>query len=326
MSRSLSRRQFGLAACAGMLIAARVQGASTGIPVPGTGRKVAACGDDFEDPAWEYYPNGPKSSYNIDKNIRTPGGIAKNDRWFEAALRGQPDIVKRVPTPEGGIPGSEGSLLLATRYSGVPGRRSNEAQQDDLIANVKSKLGGLVPVWQTPNVTTRVYVPQVDKWERRNGGSFGFRAGLRATHTKEGEREEYWPGFFIQTMFQQDKNGGVHPSAHFAIRSDIYGRDIQGPKITGPGWWTLGMTFTPDGQVHYFGREGIDDLTEEDHLASYFPYKYRAYALEAFFYNVISMDNGNTWSTQWIVDDPAFYLATPADKNRMANPGGNSQR
>ncbi len=340
MDGQLSRRTFGLAAVAGM-IAVHSEAADTAapkppakvypnVPVPGTGQKVS--GDDFEDANWAWVPNGSKSSYNLDKNIRSPGGISKNNLWFEAALRGQPDVIKRVTTPEDGIPGSSGSMMLATLQPGVPGRVTNDQQQDDLVHNLKSRLGGVMPVYQTPNATTRVWVPPVEKWERRNGSSFGFRAGLRATHTKKDketgrvEKEEYWPGFFIQTKFTTDQFGGVHPTAHFTIRSDSRGRDLTGPKIEGPGWWTLGMTFTPDGQVHYFARQGINDLTIEDHLASHFPYGYRAYAMETIFYNVITMDNGRTWSTPWVVDDPAVYVATPVTKSRVATPTTNQRK
>lgn len=327
MTQFISRRQFGLLAVAG-LAASQAQAASPAhIPVPGAGQKIARIGDDFEDPKWEYIPNGTKSSYNLDKKIRVPGGIARNDLWFEAALRGQPDVVKRVTTPEGGIPGSEGSLMLATLNPGIPGHHSPEAQQDDIIHNVKGRLGGALPVFQTPSITTRVYIPAMEKWERRNGSSFGFRAGLRATHTKVdketkvSEREEYWPGFFIQHNFKQDQYGGVHAKSILVIRSDLYGRDIEGPEVDASSWWTLGMSFTSDGQVHYFAKAGIDDLTAEDYLASHFPYKYRAYALETLFYNVITADNGRTWSTPWIVDDPAFFMHTPVDRGRMASPG-----
>src|SRR5689334_18835928 len=65
-------------------------------PVPGTGQTLLT--DDFEDESWTFTPNGQKSSYNIDKKVRLPGGISSNRMWAEAALRGQPDIVKRIAT------------------------------------------------------------------------------------------------------------------------------------------------------------------------------------------------------------------------------------
>ena len=62
--------------------------------VPGTGEKMTEVGDDFEDANWSYIPNLPKSSNNIDKQVRYPSGATNNNRWFESLLRGQPDVVR----------------------------------------------------------------------------------------------------------------------------------------------------------------------------------------------------------------------------------------
>ena len=75
------------------------------------------------------------------------------------------------------------------------------------------------------------------------------------------------------------------------------------------GWWTLGMSFTPDGQVHYFARPDIKDLTAENRVASQYCYGLRTETLKTFFYCVCSGDDGRTWSTEWIVDDPKVYVA-----------------
>ena len=82
MSLPLSRRQFGLGSLAlGIsLLAGRTQAAGR-VPmkavVPGTGVPVARTGDDFEADDWTYYPQTPKSSWNIDKEVRAPGGVSK---------------------------------------------------------------------------------------------------------------------------------------------------------------------------------------------------------------------------------------------------------
>src|ERR1700761_9260049 len=89
--------------------------------VPGTGRRVMEVGDDFEDPKWNYIANLPKSSENIDGQARLPGGVSANGRWFEPQMRGAPDVIERVATPPGGIPGSKGAMLMQTLWSGVPG-------------------------------------------------------------------------------------------------------------------------------------------------------------------------------------------------------------
>ena len=85
---------------------------ATDIVVPGTGVQLTQVGDDFEDEGWDFIPNNPKSSEDIDEKQRMPMGKSTNGRWYEGAKRGHPDIVKRVPTPPGGLDGSEGSLLL----------------------------------------------------------------------------------------------------------------------------------------------------------------------------------------------------------------------
>jgi hypothetical protein len=293
------------------------------VPIPGTGSKVAGLGDDFEDEKWAYNPAGDKSSFNIDKNQRLPGGISTNRLWAEAALRGQPDVVKRVATPPGGIEGSKGSMLLRSLWSGVPGRPSYQAQQDDFLHNTGVVIGGMqMPISWTPNVITRVYMPEFKFWERRAGNSFGFRAGMRATHKKEKDGvvdyEEYWPGFFV---WFQPGNGQTKDSAHVIVRSDEYGRDMPGPAVKEGTWYTFGMSFTPEGHVHYFLREGTDTIQRDDYLTSYRPYGYRPRVFETFFYNTVNMDDGRTWSTPWIIDDSWLCVTNPPATQAAAKPG-----
>ena len=279
--------------------------------VPGTGERVTKVGDNFEDPKWAYVFNLPKSSDENDKQQRLPAGAAKNGRWFEGAMRGQPDVIERVPTPEGGIPGSTGALLLRSQQTGVPGSFSGQNQQDDLIVDVNSRLGGPIPVSWSPSAVVRVYLPPWEQWEQRLGTSFGFRAACQAYKTKKTGRfrssgpklETYWPGMFIQF---NKTDARTSPSATLVMRAGPSGHDFAGPRISSPGWWTLGMSFSPDGQVHYYAHPGVEDLTAQDHISSQSPYGLRCERMDAFFFNVVNGDNGN-WSTSWIIDDPTLY-------------------
>ena len=212
---------------------------------------------------------------------------------------------------------------MQTLYSGIPGQLSNKFQQDDLIANVSQKIGYMLPASWTPSYVVRVYVPPFEEWEKRVGSSFGFRADCQTMinkPTKVGkffrtggtskEMEQYWPGFFFQ---YNAKNHPQHPDKNTAtilIRSGERGEDIPGPAILHEGWWTLGLTITPDGRVHYYGHEGVANLTAKDHLYSNFPYGYKCLQTSTFFFNVVNQDDGKTWSTRWIVDDPKVYVAT----------------
>ena len=284
--------------------------------VPGSGVKVTRVGDDFEDPKWGYIMNGAKASHEDDEQQRPPGGKSRNGRWYESALRGQPDVIKRVATPPGGIEGSKGAMLMVTRFSGIPGEISGKQMQDDLLMGVSSRIGRTVPVSWQPSCTVRVYLPEFDRWENRTGASFGIRADVRG-RDREGSIEPYWPGFFLLFRSKTSKKYD-EDFAQISIRARQNGRDIGGPKIYEPGWWTFGMSFTPDGKVHYYAKAGVEDLTEDDHLYSSFPYGSKALYFDNFFFDVANWENGRNWSTPWVVDNAEFFVVPPEGKT-LAN-------
>jgi hypothetical protein len=45
---------------------------------------------------------------------------------------------------------------------------------------------------------------------------------------------------------------------------------------------------------------------------SSFPYNERCTSFNNFFFNVANMDNGRSWSTPWVIDDPKIYVIPPA--------------
>jgi hypothetical protein len=306
-------------------ITTQPQGATSQPVVPGTGTKLTALGDDFESPEWRYVLNGAKASYEQDESQRPPGGRSINGRWYESAMRGQPDVVRRIDTPPGGIPGSTGSMYLATKFSGVPGELSGKQMQDDLLMGIQTRLGKAIPVGWRPSVVVRVYLPEFERWENRSGSSFGLRCDVRG-RTPAGIVEPYWPGQFI--LFRSETSEKYdHDYAQLSVRARTNGQDVPGPVIEESGWWTFGMSFTPDGQVHQYAHAGTDDLTENDRLFSSFPYGNKTQFVDAFFVNVANLDNGKTWSTPWVIDDPAVYVIPPQGQsvasltNRTANDG-----
>jgi hypothetical protein len=315
MPSRLNRRQFGLTSLAvgSSLLAGRAsaQGYRKSTPViPGSGIRVARTGDDFEAEDWAYYPQHPKSSWNIDDEVREPGSSSRNGLWAEGAKRGTPDYVRRVPTPEGGVEGSTGAMLFQTLHSGIPGTLTGQQQQDDLLHNTQAMVG-TIPVSWSPNCICRVYVPPVKYWERRDGATFGYRTGLMA-------HEEYWPGIFLHMERVQKEGKPIHQVRAW-IRADNGGRDMPSLTFEPESWITMGISHTPDGAVHFFLRPGIYDLALEDCVGSYWCYGYRAHTFQTFFFNVINQDDGRSISTPWIVDDAFLFAASaPANKIRMA--------
>ncbi len=319
--------------------------------VPGTGSKSSAQSDDFEDEGWKFIYNMPKSSREQDGQDRPPYGFSNNKKWREGPKRGCPDSVVRVATPPGGLPGSNYALAIKSKSTGIPGRVTNDQQQDDLLINTRP-----VPVSWLPSCVVRVYLPPFEEWEPRTGSHFGIRADLRTTimedqdlpitdpRSRGGKRggglfgglfrtakvekvEPYWPGMFIQfhskTDPKYDKN-----SAMIVVRGDSRGNVIPGPMIHEPGWWTFGMSFTADGAAHFYARQGVEDLRPEDRITSQFPYSYKAHTFTTMFFNTVNMDDGKTWSTEFIIDDPAIYYAGGGGgSNRQASsPGNNNSR
>lgn len=308
------RQTFCVVVTASLTVAIWAPTASAQV-VPGSGVKVANVGDDFEvGDKWEYVFNLPKASRENDEQVRSPLGYSKNGRWIESAKRGQPDIIKIVDTPPGGLEGSKKSMLLRSVWTGTPNRPAYKQSQNDFIARGQS-----LSVNYNPSIVTTVYFPEWDKWEDRTGTHFGFRAGCRTIkETKKGgflfkrtkrEAESYWPGFFVQ--FNSSHAGQFEEDhAVILIRGNQLGHEIGGPKITEPGWYTMGMSFTPDGKVHFYMGKGARKLTSRDYITSSWPYGYKAQSVSTYFYNIVTPDNGKTWSTPWIVDDSGMYYAS----------------
>lgn len=284
--------------------------------VPGTGMKLNQVGDDFEDESWKWIPNGAKASREQDEQVRSPTGVSSNKRWFESPKRGMPDHIVRVTTPPGGLPGSQGSLKIQTLNSGVPGLNSMQMEQDDLIMACSSRVG-IISTSRNPNCMTRVYLPPFDQWEDRSGSHFGYRIDLKTTISEKEKvflfsktvrkQEDYWPGFFIE--FHSAHDGRFkQDDAYLIIRGNNLGHEMKSLRLT-PGWWTLGMSVTGDGRVHYYGKQGVGNLTPADHLYSGTPYNFSAEFFATHFFNVCNMNDGSTWSTPFIIDDPAIYTA-----------------
>lgn len=296
--------------------------------VPGTGTRIDYVGDDFEDTSWDFVQRFPKSSREQDGQLRGPTGFSTNHRWVEGPERGQPDYMKIVPTPPGGLAGSEHALMLRTLNSYIPGVNTYNTEQDDFVANSLARIG-TVHASEIPSVVARIYLPPADEWENRTGPHFGFRISTQTTTTKTTSRglfgsrttteaEPYWPGLWIHFRSKGHK-GAKEDSAFLTYRGNTRGNDVRCKEIPVEqfGWWTMGMSVTPDGQVHYYAKPGVEDLTQADYITSQFPYGYSAQKYRTFFFNVCNRSDGKTWSTPFVIDDPALYVVNSSRVERI---------
>jgi hypothetical protein len=287
--------------------------------VPGTGTCIDYVSDDFEEERWEFVHKAPKSSREQDKQERAPLGRSTNDRWHEGPERGEPDRLEIVATPKGGLKGSAHALMMRTLHSGIPGLNTYDVQQDDLIANCVMRLNGGIPVSERPSVVVRVYLPPVEQWERRSGPQFGFRSSvstIAAGKSKgffggsDSEVEPYWPGMWVHFR-AAGQRGAKEDSAYITVRSNKMGWDFPAKEIEQFGWWTFGLAFSSDGMVHYYASPGVDNLTSADYITSQYPYGYQAQQFRTYFFDVCNRNDGQTWSTPFVIDDPKLYLGEP---------------
>jgi len=302
--------------------------------VPGRGNLMTT--DNFEIEKWGMNYNLPKSSKEEDEQIRYPLALSTNGRWKEGPKRGIPDVVKVIETPAGGIPGSQHALLIRSKDTGIPGRLSYSQKQDDLVM-VSNSMG----IGNSPSVVSRVYLPDWDEWENRAGVAFGMRVGLQGPMKKVPDAsdnprffrrnkpitvmEPYYPGFFLQfnpKEVSQDKQDSVT----VLIRANEYGQDTPGPKLTQTGWYTFGMSISPDATVHYYMKPGVEDLTEADYLTSTRPYGIPGTHFNTLFFNICNGDDGKTWSTPIVIDDPQIFYGQTARPTQTAQRQTTTQR
>jgi hypothetical protein len=81
----------------------------------------------------------------------------------------------------------------------------------------------------------------------------------------------------------------------------------------------MGISMTPDGQIHYYAHKGVKDLTSADYITSQFPYSYTAERFRTFFFDVCNKDDGQSWSTPWVIDDPRLYVLNDSRIAAIAN-------
>ena len=133
---------------------------------------------------------------------------------------------------------------------------------------------------------------------------------MRGKEKGKDETEPYWPGIFVNYKRPADRRKNEAP-AFWVIRASNPGGDYQQTPIKESGWYTLGMSFTGDGMIHYYIHKGGEDLTAADRVASQFPVQLSMLVLHRRLLRLFGSNDGQNWTTGWVIDDPAVFLAYP---------------
>ena len=67
---------------------------------------------------------------------------------------------------------------------------------------------------------------------------------------------------------------------------------------------------TAEGLSAWFGNQAQIDLRPGGSAGMKWDNGHTAEMLNTFFFNIVSPDDGRSWSTEWIVDDPTLYYYT----------------
>ena len=199
-------------------------------------------------------------------------------------------------------------MLFQTLHSGIPGTLTHQQQQDDLLHNIAGDGGD-----DSRELEPELHLPRVCAADQVLGAA--RRGDVRLSHGLgcNGATRSIGRASFC-TWSGSRRTASRRRSVRAWIRADNGGRDMPSLTFEPETWITMGISHTPDGAVHFFLRPGIDDLTKEDCVGSYWCYGYRAHTFQTFFFNVINMDDGRSVSTPWIVDDALSVCGHRADE------------
>ena len=247
-------------------------------------RLDALC-DDFEDKNWCY-------DYQKGGDLR---GL-----WRRGSGRGEPELLTRVPTPDGGRSGSIGALEVRTNK--IDGNDAKSNQEDFLTVEFKQKLKHSLTRTSQPVFLVRVWLPPFDEWG--NYYWFGFRQEAWLD-----DKNKYYPSIFLVS----DKQTISKPFFRFRIGTGV-ASDIYGGPIKQSGWWTLAIAFDEKGVGYYYARPGVSVPTENDKMFDTKQFKTNNGTANPFmdhvlysFFSLMYPPSGNE-SPRFVIDDYEVWV------------------
>ncbi|MFH1507170.1 MAG: hypothetical protein ABIG46_01910 [Candidatus Omnitrophota bacterium] len=217
-------------------------GETTDIPnVLGRNHRLNDLCDDFEDVNWYFDYDKRESNNGLWK-----ANTGDNDK-------GEPEILKRVSPPAGGIIGSTGALVIQTNIPEKVVDKNKDQEDSESTGTGQHKLSRE----KQPVFIVRVYLPPFAEWG--DYYSFGFRilAYGNAPHDTPAV-----PSIWIRYE-------GKIKGAHFYFRIfDKQGMPVEviGKPIKQYGWWTLAIAFDQNGNSRFYAKPGVEPLSNSDKM------------------------------------------------------------
>ena len=298
--------------------------------VPGEGphRRNETASMTFDEP-FAFVTNAPHSQQHLSGPVNMPAAYSTNKYVTERRLppwlhsvdggattirtnahnylmedtwRGFPSLVDWVTNPAIGA----GALRLATtsEVCSASGRTGvSDSVSYNMLPAVISNQSWFAASARA-SIVLHVCVPDPSVWQV---ASYPFLFMSMVDDGPGGPWGEDWPAVYCKT------NGAAYTWACDAGETNAYWENdytvYPHMQITGPGWWTVGISMDEDGGVNYYVRSGLVTLSGEDYCGSYRPVVFtRCYGLAGTFY-VGNMTM--TMSPGWIVDGVDYFHDLP---------------
>ena len=221
-----------------------------------------------------------------------------NPMW-EPGLRGMPELLSV----------QSGSLSVRSVDNGDDPYPSAE----DMVTTYSAQIGRSLDASEGPSIVAWIWLPPFNEWPTgMNASEFREWFGIRVT-AYDAElpmnNSMYWPGIYVST----DDDG----PCFIARVGDGYAPDVTIGRITGPGWWTVGLAFNTVGVTEYYGAPGRVALTDANllHVTPPFDEPAANRSFDQLIGNFIALrmtyPSTGQLSPNWLVDNFRVYVKTP---------------
>ncbi len=310
-------RTIQLAVCTAVVLTiAGLAQMARAIQLPGTAHpRVADASDDFEDPAWTYIYNPPKSSMNASGNGNLPAGFSTAgylhegtfySRFVEDTWRGQPEVVQRTTSI---VANGTGALELATFDTGDGSFTDAISwQQYPALDNTIAVAGNTaLPSASMASSSYHLYVPPPSTWSANYPfWNFAYIGTDKNQDGYTGASDDVpdWIGVYFYTE-------AGSPYLAWETGSDLTGEYAFNTRLLSDndaGWWTLGFSTDTDKSYAMFAHRGLAPLTMADLLGTYDDVDY---FFGDFVGNFQIRHSLATMGPSWVIDDLDFFAEVP---------------
>lgn len=226
---------------------------------------------------------------DFEKEVEGESDFSYNHGWagqgygLTGTQRGAPESIKVVHTPSSNVFSGKKSLQFYSHNrnsqwrtdhhtTGTEYDNPDKEQQDDFFMPIIKKQGekGWVAT-DTPAVLMHIYTEGISSTDEHQYTSLRMPIVSKINRKYKGKNvRPWWPGIWIYQKPSSNKYI-IKLRRPASSSMDVPFNFPEAKKIQESTWWTLGLSITPDGNIHYFLTDSyVKNLTMKHYLTSSF--------------------------------------------------------